>query len=438
MQTPKNKEKHMKHLSIKGPLACALCCFLLVLVGCGDNNDTANNATAANNTSPDTSSPNNTTAPQQDPAYLFVNRVRTPASRTNYVSILPSLDAQTVDLDEALEITGPSRFRVYDGDVFIFEGETGEVARYDVGEDRSLTEVGRFSMAGLGIQGFIRTSIAFISDDRAYYVDPVQAQVVVWSPERMEITTTFDIPEIERDDFPLVTVGTSEVVAGEYVVTPMSWRTQTQSDAVYETVLLVLSATEDEFFALATDDRCGVSSSGVVYEDAYYALGDYDAGAYSVLQPDENLPEPCMLRWAAGADDFDPNYELELTDVVGAPQFSGAFGAVEGKFVVRAYDADFAPSEIPDMLGGNPSAYFGLELWRWAVVDLEDETATLLDDLPLTGVGFNPSVVEGAFYVPQIDEETQASTLFAVDTESTSVTESVSATGDILTVDRIR
>ncbi len=442
-------------------LRCALLCiYVATAVGCleietqnsapgaSEHEAATNNSTmeereesSDNSTKDEDEEPGNTSMGEEEeqegppPAYLFVNRVRTGFARTNYISILPDLEAREIDLDAAVEVFGPSRFRIYDGDVFVFEGETGEVARYEVAEDLSLEEVGRFSMAGEGVQGFFYLSIAFLSPERAYYVDPAQGRVILWNPQAMEITNTLEVPDLVKEDYPVTTVGLSKVV-GEYVVTPVSWRTSNQSRAIYESVLLVLSATDDEVVTIARDARCGVSSTGIVHDGAYYILGDWDGGVYSVLRPDEGLPEPCMLRWQPGAQEFDPDYELELTDVVGAPHFSGAFGMVDTKFVVRAYDSDLSVEEIPDEINSMAPRYFDLELWRWAVVDIEAQTATILDDLPLTGVGFNPAVIDGVFYVPQIDEETQNSTLIAIDGTATS--ESVRATGDIVTVGRIR
>jgi len=367
----------------------------------------------------------------EDAAFLVVNRVRDPSSRTNFVSVLPSLGAQEIALEDALEVPGLSRFRAYDGSVFTFDGESQRITRYAVDDDLALREEGRFSLVNLGVQGF-RTSIVFISPERAYYVDPVGLQVVVWNPKEMEITTTFPIPELEREGFPLITIGVPLVV-DDYVATPISWRLSDQSNVIPVTGLLVLSATDDEITTIAEDARCGVSASGFVFDGAYYALGDWDAGVYSVYNP-ASTPAPCLVRWNAGDLDFDPDYVLDMAELTGSPQLAGVFGGAGESIVARVYDTEVDVDTIEATV--DPEAYFNLELWRWARIDFPTQRVNHLVELELTGISFNPSVVDGVYYVPQIDEQTQTSVLYAID--GTTVSESVRATGDIVTVGRIR
>ncbi|MEM7135143.1 MAG: hypothetical protein AAF500_01120 [Myxococcota bacterium] len=397
-------------------VACGI--LFALLAGCGDSSvDDGTGGSGGSVSSAD--------------AFMFVNRVRDPSSRTNFVSVLSSLAAQEIELTNALEVPGFSRFRTYDESVFTFNGESQQVTRYAVTDDLTLREEGRFSMVNLGVQGF-RTSIVFISPERAYYIDPVGFQVVVWNPATMEITTTFPIPELERDGFPFITIGVPLVV-GDYVATPVSWRLDDQSNVIPATGLLVVSAVTDEFTTIAEDMRCGVSASGFVFEGAYYALGDWDAGVYSVYNPGPT-PSPCLVRWNAGDLNFDPDYVLDMAAFTGSPQLAGVFGGAGDSIVARVYDTEVDVDTIQETI--DPDEYFNLELWRWAQIDFRTQEVSRLGELDLTGISFNPSVVDGVYYVPQIDEETQTSVLFAVD--GTSVTQSVRATGDIITVGRIR
>ncbi len=370
-----------------------------------------------------------------EPAYLFVNRVRTLASRTNYVSILPSLEPTDIDLDAALEVPGTSRFAALDGKVYVFEGETGEVSRYRATDDLALVEEARFSMANEGVSSF-GTALAFISPTRAYYIDREQAQVVVFDPTEMVLSGSFSVPGLVRDDYPLTLVS-SPAVVGDEVVVPVGWRTNDQSEAVFATAILVLSATEDRVVGVFEDSRCGPGLSGFVHEGAFHVLGDWDAGAYDAFlpDPDDERIAACLLRYTPGSDGFDPDYLLDMTEVTGRPLANGAFGTVDGRIVARVWDAEDSPAEVVSTLT-DPAQWFGLEVWRWAVVDMRTEETTILSSLDLSGTSFNPSVVDDRFYVPVIDEETQSSTYVEIDGVETR--DSVRATGDIITAGRLR
>lgn len=399
----------------------SFCTAAMVLSACGtsENNDTSNGSGAES---------------YDGPAYMFVNRIRTPDSQTNYVSVLPSLEAQSVDLEAALEVPGFSRFRIHNGKVFVFEGETLEVARYGVGADLVLEEEARFSMAQQVSE--FRLSIAFAADERAYVIDPVEQRVVVWNPQSMEITDTFDLSGVsglERENLD-TTVGKSSVV-GDYVVTPMAWVADTGLEPVV--AILVLSASSNEVVGLYENNRCARSFTGFVHGGDYYVLGDWRLGVYDVYDPDTDLPDPCLVRWTPGEESFDPDYYASMRALTGGEHVDGAFGTIDGKIVSRVYDADFPSSQIPADYP-NPSAYFSLALWRWAVIDLEAETRTLLDELPLTGTSFQPAVIDAQFYVPVLDEDEQASTLYAIDADSATTTESVSTSGDIVGIGRIQ
>jgi len=404
-------------------------CLLAALPACGNGDDDLDGGPSK----PDVQVPD-----VGGEAFLFVNRIRTLVSRTFFVSVLPQLGEGVIDTSEALEVSaGLSRFRAFQGKVYVFRGEGGRVIRFGVEDDLSLVEEASFSMANEGIQEFL-LSVAIINEQRAYYFDPAAAKVVVWNPETMSIESTFEVPETRREDLPLTVVGTPSIV-GEFVVIPTSWRSRAQDDALPEVGMVVLSADRNELVAVLTDRRCGVSTTGFVLDGAYYILGDWFSGVLDVFAPEgTDLPPPCLLRWQPSSPgEFDPDFRIDMRALTGAPQFDGAFGTADGKFVTRVYDASFADDEIPNMVA-DPRDYFNLELWRWAVVDLEAETVERIDTLPLTGTSFNPSVVDGDFLVPQLDEDTQTSELVVIDAAAAATEAALRAEGDIIDVERIR
>ncbi|MEM9066920.1 MAG: hypothetical protein AAGE52_00400 [Myxococcota bacterium] len=393
----------------------SLVIVIALLVGCGD--DSAPVGDAGTDVALDA-------APATNPAFLVVNRVRTPDSRAIFLNVLPDLEPRTIEPGNGLEVGGSSRATVYDGKVYAFESETGEVARYRVTEGLELVEDGRFSMTGLGITRF-RTQFIFLSPTRAYYVDIAGRQVVVFNPTAMEIVSTFPAVEFERGDFNISVARPVQV--GDRVMIAVAWDNASDGEFVPSVAVVVLSATEDRVERIIEDDRCALAGGGFADGDRFYAIGDSGAGGFDIFGV-APIADPCVVR--TDGETFD-DFVVDLRTVTGAPHFSDAIGAGDGTFVTRIYDSDIDPDTLTD-----PFGFFNLEVWRYAIVEIETGTTSRIEDLPLSGISFDPIVIEGDYYVQLVDEDEGRSTLYRLSTGG--ATETVEAIGDIQGAARIR
>src|SRR5699024_12721959 len=52
----------------------------------------------------------------------------------------------------------------------------------------------KFSLANEGVTS-LQARTVFLRDTKAYYIDNTQGQIVIFNPEKMEITGSFDLPE---------------------------------------------------------------------------------------------------------------------------------------------------------------------------------------------------------------------------------------------------
>ncbi|HJL14326.1 MAG TPA: hypothetical protein RMH99_01650 [Sandaracinaceae bacterium LLY-WYZ-13_1] len=365
--------------------------------------------------------------PPTNPAYMVASRLRTPSGRTFYVSVEPDLEARTVDLSRAFELNGFSRAYTHDGAVFTMDSEALEVTRHRVTGSLDLEPEASFSLAGRGIRAF-RPLFVFLSSERAYYVDFDGLQVIVWNPSEMIIEGSFPLGEVDREGF--TTEATDVRVVGDRVFVTLAWTNFSLLDVVPSVGLLVIDAENDAVEGLLEDDRCAAAGGAFVDENGdLYVLGDNDDGRYAAFGS-RDLPPPCLLRVREGADGFDPDYYLDLSEVTGAEEVGHIAGLPDRTAVTRvvASDIDFASIEDPTELAFE-------EIWEWVVMDLDAPSATSLG-VPPTALPFPPFEVDGELVVQREDGDEGISTLYRV--EGTGALESLTVDGEFLQLDRIR
>lgn len=387
----------------------------LALGGCGGGGDPA----------PDLG------APVAGEAYVLGSRIRMPSGRTFYATMLPSLEPTTVDLSESLEISGFARSFAFDGAVFTMDSESLTIVRWAVDDALALSEVDRLSMANLGFSSF-NALFAFLAPDRAVYIDPQQRQVVLWNPRDMVVegTVPFGAAAL-REQFEEVEI-LSIAVSGDRLLLPIAWTTEDRFIAEPTVGVLILDAFTGETLDVITDDRCAVAGGAFATDNGdVYVIGDSGGGAFEVFG-DNDLPPPCVLRVRAGQSVFDPDYYVNLSDVAASPIAARLVGLPSGVAVTRVVAEDVDPDEFTD-----PFLLTLLDIWEWRLLDLVAGTAQTLPEVPRTAVTFPPVALPGG-PIALIQESTDGtSTLFLV-RENGTVARSVTVTGEILQLGRVR
>ena len=288
----------------------------------------------------------------------------------------------------------------------------------------------RFSMLNEGVRSFT-TLFAFISPDRAYYIDTLSgfSQVVVWDPSEMVVTSSFSVPSLNREGFD--TQGGTPVLIDDFVVMPINYTARFQGEIVRSTTMVVFSATEDRFVQLVEDERCVIARSAFVEDGMVYLIADSLGGAVDrFAPPDLVVPPACLLRWIPGDDVFDPSFYLDLRELVGEPFINSGTTRGDGTFVTQAYTSDIDPLTL---------GLFELlddDLWQWTIVDFRAETSTVLTSIPPGGIQ-RSFVIDGQYYVPLFDDSGSSTTLFRLEDDGTA-TELLSVTTEFLNVQPLR
>lgn len=319
----------------------------------------------------------------ESPAFVVLASIDNPEGRTNYAGLVdPAGEDAEFDTDAAIEV--PADGRLYappSGGYFgIGDSEGLVVIRYEVDAERNLRENGRLSFAGVGVRSFSNTMV-FVSATKAYFLDEANLQVVVWNPAELTIDGTIDVSELEREGyqrvlFPLF----HSVVRGDRVLASVAWQNE-EGEFRKATGLLVLDTARDAVARVEETDRCAGAQDIIVGSngDAYFASSVdpvvWDASVRGVER------SGCILRVKAGAESFDPDYRLLLSDATGGGVAYGLTGTNDpDRPYIWALDETVTPWSASEPIDSFGAAAWGL--WR---LDLETGTAVPDDSVPLSG-----------------------------------------------------
>ena len=327
MNTSLSKIKNLTQRSVFSLIAMVI--LGLTVTSCGDDSIT--------NTDPDSS----------DELYAVYWRLETPDGRTNYVSLVNDLmQAGEVDPSEALEVPGQSRFYAQPqaGYFFTGNGENLTFTRYNISEGGNNFEEGaQFSLANEGVTS-LQARTVFLSDTKAYYIDNTQGQIVIFNPEEMAITGSFDLPEEFADGYQGYSTQlgfNGYQLNGNRLSIPVGWVNFGAATHLDKTGLAIVDTEADEVISYTEDDRCALAT-----EPAFMANGDVYYGQseryHFSKQARQKDSAGCILRKEAGSNTFDQDYDpYFMNQIEGKKVGLSLFNAPkEGNGYVRVLDTD--------------------------------------------------------------------------------------------------
>lgn len=283
----------------------------------------------------------------EEELYAVYWRLQTPDGRTNYVSLVNDLmEAGEVDPAEALEVPGQSRFYAQPqaGYFFTGNGETLTFTRYNIPEEgKSFEEGEKFSLANEGVTS-LQARTVFLSDTKAYYIDNTQGQIVIFNPEEMAITGSFDLPE----EFATGYQGYSTQLGfngyqlnGNRLSIPVGWVNFEAATHLDKTGLAIVDTEADQVISYTEDTRCALATEPAFMPngDVYYGQSERYHFSRQARQKDK---AGCILRKEAGADGFDQDFDPYFIDQIEGKEVGlSLFNApTEGNGYVRVLDTD--------------------------------------------------------------------------------------------------
>jgi hypothetical protein len=311
------------------------------------------------------------TTPQPARFALVTQLVPMGDQATSYLTQSDSLEGEKqVGLEGAPQVLGRALGAGEPGSgvLFVGSGSSPEIARYELQADNSLKRINSVSLQSKGVAGIgeYAAQIQIVSSTKAYYFDSRTAQIVVWNPTTLTVTSSIDVKELTLADALLTFTSTLPIKQGSLLVMPVGWRSSNNQKVVKQAAVIVVDSSNDSARILK-DERCGYVRDAAKGADGrvYLATEAWGSAVHRVNAA--NAPEPCLLRLQADLSAFDASYYQSLNALAG-----GAAGTLvqarSGKAYVRVLDeaaANVNAMSVPRALASQP-------VWNWAEITLGD------------------------------------------------------------------
>ena len=373
-------------------VALALSASLVLLGGCGRSREPGSGIDRAVDAGGGSAA--------TDPLYIMLARVILPEGRMHYFTPLRALRGDNlVDTSKALEERGNARLYAEPGGGFFMlgSGETPTITRVEVDSDGRFTKGPSVSFAGLGVKDLGFRAVTFVDANRALYRDDSQLQVIEWNPTTMTITRAIRLPaDLARPGYSSLS-GSAAVRQGERFLFPLMWYKAAVDDVPAEVALVTVDLATGEATAVR-DPRCPVG--GVTFSAP-------DGATYFLNQITSTYAERmfrrgragCALRIKAGETAFDPDYLLELGELVaGAPAAAVAWGG-GGRLWFRSFDESL---QVPPP-GTTYAEFYAANAWRlWSTDVTNPRGGAIPADLPPASCCGQSYVVDGVPYGQEV------------------------------------
>jgi hypothetical protein len=335
--------------------------------------------------------------------------------QTSYVSVLSSLTDGAPDPSQAQEFAGWADLWVNDGRVFIAEGESPEVGRYEVDAAQKLEAEGRVSFLNYGGDTAAFWAELFVSKSKAYWFNTAERQIVVWDPEALEITTSFDFDLPALDDQSGMTLAgpsadRSSVVRGTRAYVPFYWANWDSYAISEDSVVLVIDTESDEVLDVL-DVPCPEINFASLDTDGtiYFSNWGYSA-VPSVV---DGKRSACAVRILDGSDALDPDWSLTFADATGGREASALRTLGDGTALITVlHDERLELTPEVDRYALTDSSN-----WRLWKVDM-----TTFQAEPIDTIGWHAPGLYGArlgedsyLFVPSADYATTTTYRFSPD-----------------------
>lgn len=318
---------------------------------------------------------------------------------TSYVSLMDSLGDSPIDLKQAREFSGWSAVWTLDDKVFVSNGESPTMTRFSVDKNLNYNNEGQLSFVNHGANsadsGFIGTTKGYVTAD---------ADVVIWNPERMEISGTFPLPDIADQDggmqFGGLRTGRSFVTRGSRAYIAASWANWDEY-AVSETSLIVVIDAESDQIIETITAPCPYLDVATIGDDGtlYFSNWVYSVGQTLL----SGKKKACAVRILPNEESIDSDWTLTFADVTDGREAAALRYLGDGKALLSVYyhdRVDWGSNTSPEELADADN-------WRAWILDLETFDTNVVTQIPFNAGGFNFSRVGDSSFalVPDADYE---------------------------------
>jgi hypothetical protein len=335
--------------------------------------------------------------------------------QTSYLSVLSSLTDGAPDPSKAQEFAGWADLWVNEGQIFVADGESPEVGRYAVDASQQLTEEGRVSFLNYGADSAAFWTELFVGKDKAYWFNTAERQIVIWDPQALEITGSFELelPELEdRGALMLAgpTADRSSVVRGNRAYVPFFWADWEDYSIAEDSVVLVIDTETDEVLE-AHAVPCPELNFASLDSDGSIYFSNWGYSALPTLLDDKQ--RACAVRILDGSDALDPDWSLTFADATEGREASALRALGDGSALLTVLHHERLE------LGPDVDRYALADSGNWRLWKID---LTTFQAEPLDTIGWHAAGLYGArlggdslLFVPSADYATTTTYRFSRD-----------------------
>jgi hypothetical protein len=338
-----------------------------------------------------------------DHAYAVSSYVFDPSGTTSYVSVLGSLDAQTIDYTEAHMFGELADMWVYDGSVFVMSTSDVTITKFSVANG-ALVQTSVLSLQSYGPTevGFYRNT--FVSSTKAYFINGA-AELIVWNPATMTITGTIPLPaQAARAGYTLYP-GYSDRAAvqrGGKLYQPLYWYGASFFEVAPDSLIAVIDTATDTVETVLPVNCPGIDF-GTADADGnlWFSSWVYAAGGAAVL----SRTDTCVVKLPA--DGSAPVTAFAFKDVLGGRQGAALRYIGDGKGLVSVLFPDHATG---DTTSANNVTFS--DNWKFWLYDFAAGTAQPLDSFDWNDGGQYTFEIAGSTYVLMSKSDFSATSIY--------------------------
>jgi hypothetical protein len=312
---------------------------------------------------------------QGGPLYLTAALISAGDLDETHLILTDTFDETTnIDPSGGVSVVGAVVPVVFDGAVFLTEGNAPVITRYDVSDADALVRTSDLSFAGVGVAEVPSWNIYVVSATKGYVYDAGGARLVAWNPTTMELTgAAIDLSATRREGWlpNLMLEAAGPRRRGSNLLIPLSWVDQ-DFNYRHATGLLVIDTDTDALVMIAEDERCGEPYASVEAPNGdLYFFPSAESSAQHFFA--EGFAPTCVLGVPSGAMAFGE----------GEPMNVSALGSGSaGSGVVPDGDDGFFFSTVDDALWESREND-GEAFWRIWHYDFETGASRQLEGLPV-------------------------------------------------------
>ncbi|WP_394828067.1 MxcI [Pendulispora albinea] len=334
---------------------------------------------------------------------------------STYVSLLDSLDVTSVDFAQAREFSGVAGAATMGGKLFVSDGDSPVVTRFEVGNRGSWKEEGRVSFSNYApraplfsnaMAGPTRAYMAYNTVDRAVW-DPSTMQIVSQQPHDAQLP-------LVRDGLKVDSASSRGIVTRDQrVFWPVFWPNDDYTSFSKTTQIAVYDAQTDATRALLETPCPGLDfatqdEAGNIY---------FSNWIFSAVAPHyhADAPKNCAVRIKKGEERIDPDFSLRFSDLTGGRE-AAAFSYIgKGKGFMTVFHHERVPAGMSQKDAAESNN------WRFWRVDLTNRTAAPVDEIDYFGGGYGTFKLDGRTFVLLVSKGYASTTTYEVLPDATIV-----------------